>query len=261
MFFTASDFVGRRKITDKEKVTEKIIMLKKTLTIISLVIITACQSPRPTLPIEEVTKALRNSTPNAPSKYNDKDITVRGYIYAEPNMDGFGNVAGTIGLTKKGGGDGISCNFGEKDRAEFSKIKGLQYVTVKGVFHDPNEDLNPCTLVNLEPETNYPVKYVDRTAVFPPGQKPGWRLLVIGVAEDGKLTLNHEAIGEIGDEKLLIEKLKTIFQEREKQSIGERDVVIETEGKVFQSRINRLIESLAEDARAASILIIKNNSQ
>ena len=67
------------------------------------------------------------------------------------------------------------------------------------------------------------------------------------------LTLNHEEISDIGDVKLLMEKLKTIFQEREKQSIGERDIVIETEGKVFQSRINRLIESLAEESKITAL--------
>jgi hypothetical protein len=241
---------------------EKIIMLKKTLSILSLVIIAACQIHIPTLSVGELMKDVEKSRPK-PSKYNGKELIVRGFTYGGVTMQSaVDDFAGSIGLEEKNGREIISCRFGKKDAAEFSKIKGLQYVTVKGTFDNREPDLKSCTLVNIEPEANYPVEFVDRAAVIPL-TKVDPLLLVVEVRKEGareKLYLNRgEDVGDIYDLTKLMERLKEVFQAREENSVSEREVIIDAPG-IQQWRLNLLIESLAEDAKATPILIIKNDS-
>ena len=112
-----------------------------------------------------------------------------------------------------------------------------------------------------ESAKNYPVDFVDRKAIFPIGnhiQKSNPLMLVIEIADDGKLSLNKIETGTIADTTLLSEKLKVIFDDREKASIKGREVVIDLKGKVKSEDLEKLVESLA-NAKASPIRVIKNN--
>ena len=105
---------------------------------------------------------------------------------------------------------------------------------------------------------NYPVDFVDRSAVFALGKKPNPLMLVVEIDENGKLSLNKIETGTIDDITELSEKLKAIFDDRQKAGSDEREVVIDPQGKVKSRDLEKLIESLAE-RKAAPIRVIKNN--
>jgi biopolymer transport protein ExbD len=105
---------------------------------------------------------------------------------------------------------------------------------------------------------NYPVNFVDRNSIFSldKSQKP--LMLVVEIDEDGKLCLNKIQTGTIDDVTLLSRKLKVIFDDREKTSINEREVVIDPQGEIKSEVVEKLIENLA-DVKASPIRVIKNN--
>jgi hypothetical protein len=108
---------------------------------------------------------------------------------------------------------------------------------------------------------NYPVNFVDRKAVFPienQVRKANPLMLVVEVAEGGKLSLNKIETGTIDDLALLSEKLKVVFDDREKAGINEREVMIDPRGRINNADLEKLIESLA-DVKASPIRVIKNN--
>jgi biopolymer transport protein ExbD len=105
---------------------------------------------------------------------------------------------------------------------------------------------------------NYPVTFVDQSDVFASDRRSNPLLLVVEMSEDGKLSLNKIETGTISDLEVLTEKLKAVFDDREKASINERDVVINLKGKISGEDLQRLVESLAQ-AKASPILVIKNN--
>lgn len=105
---------------------------------------------------------------------------------------------------------------------------------------------------------NYPVDFVDREVVFSPDKKPKPLALVVEIEEDGKLSLNKIETGTIADVSQLSEKLKVIFDDREKTSIKQREVVIDPQGKIKNEDMEKLIENLA-DAKASPIRVIKNS--
>ena len=105
---------------------------------------------------------------------------------------------------------------------------------------------------------NYPVDFIDRNTILALGKKGKPLMLVIEIDEDGKLSLNKIETGTIADISLLSEKLKAIFDDREKTSIEEREVVIDPQGEIKNEDVEKLIESLA-GVEASPIWVIKNN--
>jgi len=105
---------------------------------------------------------------------------------------------------------------------------------------------------------NYSATFVDRSDVFLPDQKPNPLLLIVELTEDGKLSLNKIETGTIADASSLSEKLKVIFDDREKAAISEREVVIDLKGKIKSEDLENLIENLA-NVKASPIRIVKNN--
>jgi len=105
---------------------------------------------------------------------------------------------------------------------------------------------------------NHPVQFVDRNTAFSLDNKSNPLRLVIEINENGKLRLNKIETGTIEDTTFLSEKLKTIFADREKASISERQIVIDPRGEVEEEDLEMLIESLA-GANAEPILIIKSD--
>ena len=104
---------------------------------------------------------------------------------------------------------------------------------------------------------NYPVDFIDRRAVLL-DNKPNPLLLVVELDESGRLSLNKIETGTISDQSILSEKIKVIFEDREKAGISEREAVIDPQGNVENENMEKLIESLAI-AKAAPIRIIKND--
>ena len=104
----------------------------------------------------------------------------------------------------------------------------------------------------------YQVAFVDRSKVFPTGS---WGknsidplMLVVEIGEDGKLSLNKIETGTI---ESLAEKIKVIFDDREKAGVAQREIFIDAKGNVAEQDLERLIESLAE-VKAEPIRVIKN---
>src|SRR6188768_270600 len=104
---------------------------------------------------------------------------------------------------------------------------------------------------------NYPVTFVDRSAVFASGEKLNPLTLVVRIDADGKLTLNKIETGRIEDPTELTEKIKAVFADREKASVGEREVVIDPQGAVKREDLERLVRNLAS-VKAAPIRVIRN---
>jgi len=105
---------------------------------------------------------------------------------------------------------------------------------------------------------NYPIDFVDRNTLLALDKKVKPLMLVVEVGEDGRLSLNKIETGTIADITLLSEKLKVIFDDREKTSIAEREVVIDPQGEIKNEDMEKLIENLA-DVKATPIRVIKNN--
>lgn len=83
-------------------------------------------------------------------------------------------------------------------------------------------------------------------------------MLLVKVEEDGCLSLNEIQIGTISDVSVLSEKLKVIFEDREKTQIKEREVIIDLQETIPKEEMEKLIENLA-DVKATPIRVIKNS--
>jgi hypothetical protein len=87
------------------------------------------------------------------SKYDGKEIIVRGYTLIAAAMPREGDDQGSILLEEKERGPTrpVACWFSKDQAEQFSKIKGGQYVTVKGIFNgEAGADLKFCKLVKVD---------------------------------------------------------------------------------------------------------------
>ena len=87
------------------------------------------------------------------SKYDGKEITVRGYTLIAATMPQPGADQGSVLLEEKEikPQRRVACWFSQDQIAQFSKIKGGQFITVKGVFNgEAGADLKFCKLVKIE---------------------------------------------------------------------------------------------------------------
>jgi biopolymer transport protein ExbD len=101
------------------------------------------------------------------------------------------------------------------------------------------------------------VDLIDRN-VATLNEKPNPLLLVVEIDEKGRLSLNKIETGTLSDLSVLNEKLEVIFDDRENQGIGEREIIINPQAGVNDRDLEKLIENLTT-AKAAPIRIIKNN--
>ena len=104
----------------------------------------------------------------------------------------------------------------------------------------------------------YSVDELDQKTSLALDKKAKPLMLVVEINEDGRLSLNKIETGTIDDVSVLSEKLEVIFDDREKTSIKEREVMIYPQGKIKNEDVETLIENLA-DAKASPIRVIKNN--
>ena len=131
--------------------------MKSILVLLSLAMLSACQSassgaPKP-VSAGKLTAEYQESSAGVRSKYDGKEITVRGYTLIAATMPRPDDDQGSVLLEEKGRDQGrpVACWFSKEEAAEFSKIKGGQYVTVKGVFNgEVGAELKFCKLVKVE---------------------------------------------------------------------------------------------------------------
>ncbi len=106
--------------------------------------------------------------------------------------------------------------------------------------------------------TSNEIEFVDRNAGYLPNEEQNPLTLVVAIDENGKLSLNKIETGTIDDARQLSEKLESVFDDREKSAISEREVLIEMKGKIKKENLEKLIESLSA-VKASPIRIIKNS--
>jgi hypothetical protein len=91
------------------------------------------------------------------SKYDGKEIIVSGYAMIAAAMPREGDDQGSVLLEEKERGPTrqVACWFSKDQAEQFSKIRGGQYITVKGIFNgEAGADLKFCKLVKIEARAN-----------------------------------------------------------------------------------------------------------
>lgn len=114
---------------------------------------TDSQSSKSVIDIADLTSEYEKSKENTRKKYDGKEITVRGQAFVGPQMPrGSGDDTGLLSVSVKDDPiKDLKCWFSKADEEQFSKIKGDQFVTVKGIF-DGNlfPELKFCKVVKIE---------------------------------------------------------------------------------------------------------------
>jgi hypothetical protein len=120
-------------------------------------LMSCCQSvssgPREPIPISTLTAEYKQSSAAVRSRYDGKEITVRGYAPAAATMPRASGDQGAIVLQEKDdhAAEPVTCWFSNEQTAEFSRIGGSKYVTVKGIFiGEQGAQLKFCKLIKIE---------------------------------------------------------------------------------------------------------------
>jgi hypothetical protein len=90
-------------------------------------------------------------------KYDGKEIMVRGYPLVAATMPNPGDDQGSILLEERERklARPVVCWFSKDQSEQFAKIKGGQYVTVKGIFNgEAGAELKFCKLVKMSGESD-----------------------------------------------------------------------------------------------------------
>ncbi len=130
--------------------------IKKILVWLSLIGLAACQSASSGSPLPIAAGPLieeyEKSSAAVRSRYDGKEITLRGYTESAAAMPNVGAAQGSVKLREKDSrSTPVTCWFSREQASEFSKIKGNEYVTVKGVFTgEAGAALKFCKLIKIE---------------------------------------------------------------------------------------------------------------
>ena len=95
----------------------------------------------------------QQSNANARSKYDGKELFVRGYVETAPRAPRPDDDQGSVALKEKedAAARGVTCWFSREQTTDFSRIKGGEYITVKGVFTgEDGPELKFCKLVKID---------------------------------------------------------------------------------------------------------------
>ena len=132
-------------------------MWKAFLVLFGLLMLTACQnaSSRSQGPLSagSLAEEYERSNASVRSKYDGKEIIVRGYTLTVATMPQPDDDQGSVLLEEKESGPTrqVACWFSKDQAEQFAKIKGGQYITVKGIFNgEAGTDLKFCKLVRIE---------------------------------------------------------------------------------------------------------------
>jgi hypothetical protein len=158
---TAEDAEDFADVPEKDTLSvplrEPLRPLRLGFALLCLLMLTACQpaSSRTEQPLSASSFAEEYEQSNASvrSKYDGKEIIVRGYTLAAATLPHEGHDQGSVWLEEKGRNTSrqVACWFSRDQADQFSKIKGTQYITVKGIFNgEAGADLKFCKLVRIE---------------------------------------------------------------------------------------------------------------
>ena len=132
-------------------------MWKNMSCLLSLTMLTTCQSassgPGKPISAAHLTFEYEESNAEVRHKYDGKEIAIRGYTPIAARMPRPGDDQGSVRLEEKGHDAvrQVTCWFSKAQAAEFSKIKGGEYITVKGIFNgEAGAELKFCKLVRVE---------------------------------------------------------------------------------------------------------------
>jgi hypothetical protein len=131
--------------------------LKSILVSLSLTMLAACQSASSgatkAVSVGNLTREYEQSSASVRRKYDGKEITVRGYTLIGAKLPGPADDQGSVLLEEDGREPGryVTCWFSKEQAAEFSKVSGAQYLTVKGIFNgEVGAELKFCKLIKVE---------------------------------------------------------------------------------------------------------------
>lgn len=134
--------------------------LRLALVLLSLTMLAACKaassrqpaSPEP-VSAGVLTKEYQESTAEARRKYDGREITVKGLTMMTAMMPPSGDDQGLVLLEEKGANQPrrVACWFSNDHADQFSKIKGGQLITVKGIFNgEAGAELKFCKVLKIE---------------------------------------------------------------------------------------------------------------
>ncbi len=117
---------------------------------------TACQSlssvPMATLTAEELANQYAVAGESVRTKFDGKEIVVRGFALAAATLPSREEYEGSISLGGNGGPDDtqVVCWFGQKEAREFAEVIPGSYIKVVGVFNgEGGARLRFCRLVEI----------------------------------------------------------------------------------------------------------------
>lgn len=110
------------------------------------------QTGKNVIAVETLTTDYEKSQDDVRKKYDGKEISVRGFASIPPTITDDSDGSGLISITvKKDLLKDVKCWFSKADAEEFKKIKGDQFITVKGIFDgELFPELKFCKLVKIE---------------------------------------------------------------------------------------------------------------
>jgi hypothetical protein len=131
---------------------------RSPLVMVSLLASIGCQpaslgSPKP-ISVRTLAEEYERSTAAVRTKYDGKEITVSGYpaeaaIMPQPGDDDQGLVL--LEEEDRKPMQQVACWFSTDQAQQFSTIKSVQFITVKGIFNgEAGADLRFCKLVKIE---------------------------------------------------------------------------------------------------------------
>ena len=100
-----------------------------------------------------LTKEYQESTTETRRKYDGREITVKGLTTMTAMMPPSGSDQGVVFLEEEGANPPrrVSCWFSKDQADQFSKLKGGQFITVKGIFNgEAGAELKFCKLVKID---------------------------------------------------------------------------------------------------------------
>ena len=109
-------------------------------------------SSRP-IPVQKLAEEYERSSAAVRSRLDGREITIRGYAEVPAVMPAPDADQGSVQLEDKElkSTRRVVCWFSKEQSENFSKVRGEQYITVRGVFNgEGGADLKFCKLVGLE---------------------------------------------------------------------------------------------------------------
>lgn len=109
-------------------------------------------SRRP-IPAQMLAEEYERSSAAVRTRFDGREITIRGYAELAAVMPAPDADQGSVQLEDKESKSAgrVVCWFSKEQSENFSKVKGDQYITVRGVFNgEGGADLKFCILVGVE---------------------------------------------------------------------------------------------------------------